>query len=73
MNPMMLIKLFLSGGNPMQIARDMAAQDRRFAPALKMVEGKSEGQLKSTFYNACASMGVDLEELAGSAGIRLPK
>lgn len=73
MNPMMLIQMFMGGANPMQVARNLAAQDGRFAPALKMVEGKNEGQLRSTFYNACQSMGVSPEQVAKSAGISLPK
>lgn len=73
MNPMMILQMLQSAGDPMQAARQLAGQNPELRPAMQLVEGKSPRQLEQIFYNLCQSHGVAPEQVARQCGIQLPQ
>ena len=64
-NPMQMIQRIQRSGNSKQ--RGILNQ------AVQMVNGKSESQVRQIAENMARERGVDLDQLAGQMGIKLPR
>ncbi len=70
---MQIIRLYKSGGNPMQMLSQMAQSNPQMAQAAQMLEGKSPEQIKGMVQNMANQNGIDLNALAAQFGLTLPK
>ena len=67
-----MMQMMRSGGNPMYLLQQMAAQDPQLSQAMRMIQGKSPQQLRSMAENMAKERGVSLESMANQMGITLP-
>ena len=67
-----MMQMMRSGGNPMYLLQQMAAQDPTVSQAMRMIQGKSPQQLRSMAENMAKERGVSLESMANQMGITLP-
>ena len=67
-----MMQMMRSGGNPMYLLQQMAAQDPTVSQAMRMIQGKSPQQLRSMAENMAKERGVSLEGMANQMGITLP-
>ena len=67
-----MMQMIRSGGNPMYLLQQMAAQDPQVSQAMRMIQGKSPQQLRSMAENMAKERGVSLESMANQMGITLP-
>ena len=67
-----MMQMMRSGGNPMYLLQQMAAQDPQVSQAMRMIQGKSSQQLRSMAENMAKERGVSLESIANQMGITLP-
>ena len=67
-----MMQIMRSGGNPMYLLQQMAAQDPQVSQAMRMIQGKSPQQLRSMAENMAKERGVSLEGMANQMGITLP-
>ena len=67
-----MMQMMRSGGNPMYLLQQMAAQDPQVTQAMRMIQGKSPQQLRSMAENMAKERGVSLEGMANQMGITLP-
>ena len=70
---MQIIRLYKSGGNPMQMLSQMAQGNPQMAQAMQMLEGKSSEQIQQMVQNMANQNGIDLNALAAQFGLTLPK
>jgi uncharacterized protein YidB (DUF937 family) len=73
MNPMQMIQMLQSSGNPMQAMMNMANQNPMLRNAIQMMNGKTPQQMEQTVRQIAQQRGVDLDQLAHQMGVRLPK
>ena len=73
MNPMQMIRMLQSSGNPMQAMMNMANQNPMLRSAIQMMNGKTPQQMEQTVRQIAQQRGVDLDQLAHQMGVRLPK
>ncbi len=74
MNPLnMILQVMQSGNNPMQFLQNQAMQNPQMAQAMNLINGKSPAQLRTIAENMAKESGVDLNALAKSFGLTLPK
>jgi len=73
MNPMQMIQMLQSSGNPMQAMMNMANQNPMLRNAIQMMNGKTPQQMEQTVRQIAQQRGVDLDQLARQMGVRLPK
>ena len=73
MNPMQMIHMLQSSGNPMQAMMSMANQNPMLRSAIQMMNGKTPQQMEQTVRQIAQQRGVDLDQLAHRMGVRLPK
>lgn len=64
-NPMQMIQRIKQSNNSQQISK--------LNQAMQMVNGKSESQVRQIAENMARERGVDLNQLAGQMGIKLPR
>lgn len=64
-----MAQLAKTGGNPMQMIRQMAGQDPRMRQFMQMVNGKSPQQLRQMAENMAKERGTTVEEIARNLGI----
>ena len=64
-----LISIAKKGGNPMQLAQQIARSDPQMAQAIKMLDGKSPQQLRQMATNMCKEMGTTPEAFARQLGL----
>ena len=70
-NPVMqLLMVMRSGGNPMAIMEQMAAQNPQVNMAVQMMRGKSPQQLEQLARNMAKERGVNLEDMVRQFGGR---
>lgn len=73
MNPMQMIHMLQSSGNPMQAMMNMANQNPMLRSAIQMMNGKTPQQMEQTVRQIAQQRGVDLDQFAHQMGVRLPK
>lgn len=73
-NPLMMaMQMAQAGKNPMALLQSMAQSNPQMAQALQMMQGKSPADLRKVAENMAKERGIDLEQMAQSMGIKLPK
>lgn len=73
MNPMQLIQMFRGGGNPMQLLTQMSRSNPMIGQALRMTNGKTPNEMRNMAQEMARQQGVDLNQLADSMGLKLPR
>ena len=73
MNPMQLIQMMQSGGNPMQLLAQAGRQNPMIGQVLQMTNGKTPQEMRNMAYRIAQERGVDLNQVAQSMGIKLPR
>lgn len=74
MNPLMMALQMAQGGkNPMGLFQQMAGSNPQMAQAMNLIKGKSPEQLRIVAENMAKERGIDLEQMAQSMGLTLPK
>ena len=73
MNPMQMIQMLQSSGNPMQAMMNMANQNPMLRNVIQIMNGKTPQQMEQTVRQIAQQRGVDLDQLAHHMGVRLPK
>ena len=73
MNPMQLIQMIQGGGNPMQLLSQMGRQNPVVGQVLQMTNGKTPNQMRDMAYRIAQERGVDLNQVAQSMGLKLPR
>ena len=63
MNPMQIMAMLQTSGNPMQMLTQMAQQNPMMGRAMQMGKGKNEVQLKETVRNLAKQRGMSDEQL----------
>lgn len=74
MNPMQILAMLQSSGNPMMMLSQMAQQNPMMDRAMQMGKGKDEMQLKNTVRNLAKQRGMNdeqLNQLLGNFGLTL--
>lgn len=66
---MQIIRLYKSGGNPMQILSQMAQSNPQMGQAMQMLQGKSPQQIQQMVQTMADQNGVDLNALAKQFGL----
>lgn len=73
-NPLMMaLQMAQRGKNPMQMFQHMAQQNPQMAQAMNIINGKNSSQLRTVAENMAKERGIDLEKMAQSMGLTLPK
>lgn len=67
------LNMMRGGGNPMGLVQQMLGQNPRMGPAVQMIRGKNQNQLRQIAENMARERGTSLEEIAKQYGIQLPK
>lgn len=73
MNPMQLIQMMQSGGNPMQLLSQMGRQNPMVGQVLQMTNGRTPNEMREMAQRIAQQKGVDLNQLAQSMGLKLPR
>lgn len=73
LNPMQLIQMIQGGGNPMQMLTQASKQNPVIGQVLRMTNGKTPGEMRNMAYEMARQKGVDLNQMAQSMGLKLPK
>lgn len=74
MNPMMMaLQMAQKGANPMNMLQSMMGQNPQMAQAMRMIQGRSPQELRKVAENMARERGTNLEQLAQSMGLTLPK
>lgn len=72
MDPMtMLMSAARSGGDPSALLKQLAGQDPRASQVLRLMQGKSPGQLRQTAENMARERGTSIETVARSLGLSI--
>ena len=73
-NPMnQIMNAIQRGVNPNQIAMQLAQQNPAVRQAMQMVNGKTPEQVRDMAFQMAKERGVDLNQVARTLGIQLPK
>ena len=73
MNPMQLIQMMQSGENPMQLLSQMGRQNPMVGQVLQMTNGRTPNEMRDMAQRIARQKGVDLNQLAQSMGLKLPR
>lgn len=72
-NPLnIMLNALRRGGNPMQIAQQMANTNPQMRQFYNMVNGKSTSELKQMAENMARERGVSINDVARQLGITVP-
>ena len=66
---MQIIRLYKSGGNPMQALSQMAQSNPQMEQAMQMLEGKNPQQIQKMVQTMADQNGIDLNALAKQFGL----
>lgn len=69
MNVMQMVQMMRTGGNPMQMMQQMAAQNPIMRQAMDMARGKSPQELRQIADNMARQRGTTVEDIARQLGL----
>ena len=72
-SPMQFIQMIQRGANPNQLMMQAAQNNPAVRQAMQMMNGKTPEQIRDMAFCEAKRRGVDLNQLARSLGITLPK
>lgn len=67
-----MVQMMNMGQNPMSFLQQMAGVNLQVAQMMKMINGKSEQQLRGIAENMARERGLSVEDVARSVGISIP-
>ena len=73
LNPMQLIQMIQGGGNPMQMLYQASQSDPIVGQVLRMTNGRTPAEMRNRAYEVARQRGVDINQVAQSMGLKLPK
>ena len=73
LNPMQLIQLIQGGGNPIQMLNQMSRTNPMVGQVLRMTNGRTPNEMRNMAQEIARQRGVDLNQLAESMGLKLPR
>ena len=73
MNPMQLIQMIRVGGDPTQILTQMSRTNPMVGQVMRMTNGKTPNEMRNMAQEMARQRGVNLNQLAESMGLKLPK
>ena len=73
MNPMQLIQMIRVGGDPTQILTQMSRTNPMVGQIMRMTNGKTPNEMRNMAQEMARQRGVNLNQLAESMGLKLPK
>ena len=73
LNPMQLIQMIQGGGNPMHMLTQASQQNPVIGQVLRMTNGKTPSEMRNMAYEMARQKGVDINHVAQSMGLKLPK
>lgn len=73
MDVMQMIRMLRSNGNPMQTLTQLSKQNPMVGQVLRMTNGKTPEEMKNMAYRMAQERGVNLDEMAQSMGLKLPR
>ena len=69
MNPMQMLQLIQSSGNPVALMQQMFGNHPLFQRAKAMLQGKSEKAQMKVLENLCKQRGISLDQLKSMFGV----
>lgn len=72
MNIMQIIQMVKGGMNPMQTLMGMAGNNPLVGQAMRMVNGRTPGEIQQMVSQIAQRSGVDIGQMAMSLGLKLP-
>ncbi len=73
LNPMQLIQMIQGGGNPMQMLMQESRQNPVIGQVMRMTNGRTPNEMRNMAQEMARQKGVDLNQVAQSMGLKLPK
>lgn len=73
LNPMQLIQMIQGGGNPMQMLTQASQHNPVIGQVLRMTNGRTPDEMRNMAYEMARQKGVDINHVARSMGLKLPK
>ena len=73
MNPMQLIQMIRVGGDPTQILTQMSRTNPMVGQVMRMTNGKTPNEMRNMAQEMARQRGVNLNQLAESMGLKLPR
>ena len=73
LNPMQLIQMIQGGGNPMQMLTQASQQNPVVGQVMRIANGKTPKEMENIAREMAKQRGVDINQVAQSMGLKLPK
>ena len=73
LNPMQLIQMIQGGGNPMQKLTQASQQNPVIGQVMRIANGKTPKEMENIAREMAKQRGVDINQVAQSMGLKLPK
>ena len=73
LNPMQLIQMIQGGGNPMQMLTQASQQNPVIGQVMRIANGKTPKEMENIAREMAKQRGVDINQVAQSMGLKLPK
>ncbi len=73
LNPMQLIQMIQGGGNPMQMLTQASQQNPVVGQVMRIANGKTPKEMENIAREMAKQRGVDINQVARSMGLKLPK
>ena len=73
MNPMQLIQMIRGGGDPTHILTQMSRTNPMVGQVMRMTNGKTPNEMRNMAQEMARQRGVNLNQLAESMGLKLPR
>lgn len=73
LNPMQLIQMIQGGGNPMQMLTQASQQNPVIGQVMRIANGKTPKEMENIAREMAKQRGVDIDQMAQSMGLKLPK
>lgn len=73
MDVIQMIRMIRSNGNPMMTLNQLSKQNPMVGQVLRMANGKTPEEMKGIVQRMAQERGIDLNEMAQSMGLKLPR
>ena len=73
LNPMQLVQMIQGGGNPMQMLMQESRNNPVIGQVMRMTNGRTRVEMRNMAYEVARQRGVDINQVAQSMGLKLPK
>ncbi len=73
MNPLQMLGALQKARNPMDLLKQLSANNPQLKRVIEVMDGKSPQELKAYVQNVAKTQGIDLNNLAQKMGLQLPQ